>query len=183
MSASRLTAKQIRQAIDSVEEEEENIGSIGEDEEANDEFTDSENDEETEETDEEDDADYDGSDNGEMFDEMVEEYHGRDGTVWRNAPHYRRHHHAMRINRSALNKVNLMPGQYIESEEDAFKMIFTNEVFEKIVKHTNEEANRVHNRTNTRWKAVDVIEIRAFVGLLISAGVDRASKKNYRDFF
>lgn len=48
-----------------------------------------------------------------------------------------------------------------------------------IVKYTNIEARK----SQSNWKDVDDVYIRAFIGLLIAAGLERSSKRNYVEFY
>lgn len=82
----------------------------------------------------------------------------------------------MKVHRNSLNKVDLLRGQKLDSSEIAFDCFFTKDVIDMIVEITNMERKRVTND----WKDVDDIEI---IGLLISAGVERASKRSYVEFY
>lgn len=75
--------------------------------------------------------------------------------------------------------MNLIPGEHIDTTEDAFKTIVTDKIIDEIVKFTNAEGAK----QDTNWREVDVIELRAFIGLLFSAGIERSSKRNYVEFF
>ncbi|CAF4799447.1 unnamed protein product, partial [Rotaria sp. Silwood2] len=76
----------------------------------------------------------------------------------------------------------------IQTILDAFKLVFTNEMLEQIVLHTNLYAKRYYDKkirprqdsNNIRsdsqiWKPVDRIELESFIGLLIQSGVHRSN--------
>ncbi|XP_031618126.1 piggyBac transposable element-derived protein 4-like [Contarinia nasturtii] len=77
------------------------------------------------------------------------------------------------------NQSKLIPGQHFDTHFDYFDAIFSQQVMNIIVRFTNIEG---HKRI-ANFKNVDDIEIRAFIGLLFAAGVDRSSKRNYREFY
>lgn len=78
-----------------------------------------------------------------------------------------------------LHHVNLNEGTHLDTHKDCINQIFTDEIIDIVVQYTNIEA-RTHIND---WQLVDRIEIRAFIGLLITAGVDRSSKRSYTEFF
>lgn len=104
-------------------------------------------------------------------------YIGADGTEWQRNPVTATDN--VRYVPAHLHQVNLDEGQHLDIEADCFTAIFDNEIVDIIVEYTNVEARKHVNN----WKAVDRIEILAFIGLLIMAGVDRSSKRNYEEFF
>lgn len=74
---------------------------------------------------------------------------------------------------------------------DAFKLFFINKILDTIVLHTNNYAKKyveqqnqkrlnagVHSLKCMQWKEVDRIELEAFLGLLIQAGVSRANHQS-----
>lgn len=103
---------------------------------------------------------------------------GRDETAWRNIPYFRRSILHGKY-RHSFDKVNCRPGQRIETPKQAFDCFISSEVINIIVKYTNIEAKR----SNQNWREIDAIELKAFIGLLLAAGVDRNSKKNIRRFY
>lgn len=84
-----------------------------------------------------------------------------------------------KVNKSTCNKVNNLSGRHIETSDHAFDSIITREVIDIGVKNTNIEAQSKQQD----WKHTDAVEIRAFIGLLISAGIEKSSKRYYREFF
>lgn len=174
----RLTEVEIRDAIANSPDDNSSEFETEEDV-ALDDFSEDESDHESADEHESSDADYEGSETEEEdTTTQSTEFVGRDGTTWNESPHAKsRMSH--NVNRNALSKVNLLRGQKIDSAEIAFDCFFTKEVIDAIVKFTNMEGKRV----KSDWKNVDDIEIRAFIGLLIAAGVERGSKRNYVEFF
>lgn len=115
----------------------------------------------------------------EMTTEMLPTvYIGKDKTEWSREPLPLLPQKVYRRN-TVYNKVNLSSGQHIELEMDSFLSIFDAKIVDVIVKFTNIQASK----SQTNWKPVDEVEIRAFIGLLIIAGVDRSSKKNYEEIY
>lgn len=102
---------------------------------------------------------------------------GRDGTVWDESPPDRFRSRSNSYH--TFNRVNLIPGQHIDTPVDAFDCFFTSYVVHLLVKYTNMHALNM----NPSWKPTDEIEMRAFIGLLICAGIDHASRRNYIEFF
>lgn len=176
----RLTEREIANAIQqNGEDENMNRDFYSDEEEAADNVTDSEEDyipePESSSSGEEDEQIEDGQ-NDRPLEMQPLVYLGRDSTVWsgtqtRNQRSY--------VRRPIEQKVNLRNGQHLDTNFDCFRTIFDNEVFDIIVRFTNIEAKK--KRAN--WKDVDRTEIIAFIGLLIAAGVDRSSKRNYEEFF
>lgn len=182
VSLKRLTEQQIHDAIrNSANQNNLNESIETEDDVPVDEYSEDESDHESSDESVSDDADYDeGSEEGEgAAEHELQEFVGRDGTIWQNAPHAK-HRASHSVNRTALSKVNLVGGHRIDSAENAFDCLFTTEVINTIVVCTNLEGKRVKKN---EWKDVDVIEMRAFIGLLFAAGVERASKRNYVEFY
>lgn len=172
VSILRLTDEQIRAAIG--QSEQEDAAYETEYDEVIDVHSDSESDHESADEYESDDADYD--EEGSEAEQQT--FTGRDGTIWLDSPHPKRRAPRFPVQRS-MNKVNLVPGHKIETVEQSFDSIFTPDVINVIVKFTNIEAKK----SKPEWKDVDAIELRAFIGLLMAAGVERASKRNYVEFY
>lgn len=127
---------------------------------------------------ESDDADNNEEEEIEIETAESDKFIGRDETEWQKTP-FLATRLSRSVNRHTLNKVNLIGGQRINTADDAFGYFFTTAVVDMLVKFTNMEANRL----KSDWKNVDAIEIRAFIGLLITAGIERASKRNYVEFY
>lgn len=192
----RLTDEQMHRAIVDAAEGEDDSSIEAESDLAEDEASSNESDHESEEDVESDDADFDPNAEGELMVEAVAQapaqvpvqahstiqnhFVGRDGTIWQTESYLKRRltHNSLRNNMS-VNKVILERGKHIDSAKDAFNTIITDKVIEIIVKYTNVEGARI----DTLWREVDAIEIRAFIGLLIGAGIERSSKRNYEEFF
>lgn len=73
------------------------------------------------------------------------------------------------------HKIVLPSDTHIENPEDAFFLYFNDFIFTEIVKYTNIEAER----NVQKWKVVDVIEMRAFFGLLLTAGHLKQNNTSY----
>lgn len=162
----RLTQAEIRRAIEGSDEQDK-IPEIDTDADVPDHIeSEGESDHLDEESDESDDADYEvGDEQNEMhaeLEEVIEKFVGRDGTIWEPSALQRRR--APSNSMTGWNKVNQIPGQHIETSEHAFDSIVTREVIDIIVEYTNIEAQNIQKN----WKHTDAVEIRAFIGLLIS---------------
>ena len=92
-----------------------------------------------------------------------------------SGPQYRRTS-ARNIIRGKVNAVILPPGKHIDHPVDAFSLYFSDEIVDNIVKYTNLQGI---NTVAKKWKMTDMLEIRAFIGLLIDAGLRRQSGKCY----
>lgn len=181
--ANRLTEAEIARAMQVDQDVNDDVDGdfVDEEEDTADEQTDSEDDHDSNYEDIPEDEDENQEEEEEAIEaERVESlvYFGRDHTEWNAAPFERIPSNKYR-RRSALHKVNLPTGKHIEIESDAFHAIMDEATINIIVKFTNIEGNK----RNPNWNPVDNIEILAFIGLLIAAGVDRSSKKNYQEFY
>lgn len=176
----KLTEEQIRNAIGNSVNEDLDQSIETENDVAVDDNSEDESDHESAFESEADDADYEEDESTDHHEAamQLQEFVGRDGTIWQSAPHPK-HRVSHNVNRTALNKVNLIGSRRIDSAENAFDCFFTKEVIDTVVMFTNMEGKRTKND----WKEVDDIEIRAFIGLLFAAGVERASKRNYVEFY
>lgn len=112
-------------------------------------------------------------------------YLGKDGqTRWNKSPA------SNPTRRRARNIVTQLPGargEAINLKEpgELWRLFFSEGTISLIVKYTNEQINRMkHNFTRERDCAdTDNIEIEAFLGLLLFAGVRRNARLNAKDFF
>ena len=74
---------------------------------------------------------------------------------------------------------------------ELFKMFMTDEIIEEICKWTNLFAVDVRNRYNQEnpnnpkkeWKPLDAVELRAFIGLIIVAGLERPKRKPWHEMW
>lgn len=110
----------------------------------------------------------------------VQTYKGRDGTIWKSEPekHSRTPRH--NIIRGGIHKVVLPPGQEIVDPVDSFNLFLNEQVLEIIVKYTNSEAHRV---LQSQWKPTDTIEMQAFIGLLLTIGVNKQGGVDFREYW
>lgn len=100
----------------------------------------------------------------------------KDGTRWSTLPYLSSNpNYKDTESNISQHKINLPPGTVLENPEDAFFLFFNDFIFSEIVKYTNIEA--VNNTKD--WKPVDVIEMRAFFGLLLTAGHLKQNNTNY----
>lgn len=103
-------------------------------------------------------------------------YHSKNGTLWNKLPIKRQ------SRRSAVNVIKTKPGltQYssqFTTEEEAFRLFISNEMIDIIVTETNKKAAQITNMWNDKhptririWKATNSMEIKAYMGLVISLG-------------
>lgn len=81
----------------------------------------------------------------------------------------------------ATNIIKVKPGftTKVKTVLGAFKLFFTNEIVDEIVFYTNRYAERCFTEKEKsksdlhRWKRIDRVELEAFIGLLIHAGLNR----------
>lgn len=101
----------------------------------------------------------------------------KDGTKWRKMPYQSSNPNYKKTNSNIPDhKINLPPDTVFENVADAFFLYFNDVIFSEILKYTNIEAEN-----NTKdWKPVDLIEMRAFFALLLTAGHLKQSNTNYR---
>lgn len=104
---------------------------------------------------------------------------GKDGTEWKSSPYNERKVRAVNIIRD-VHKVKLLPGKHIDSPGDAFELFFESSVLNIIVENTNLQAVKVVGK---HWKPTDNIEVRAFIGLLINAGINKQGIIDYKEFW
>lgn len=104
-----------------------------------------------------------------------------DGTIWHGTPQSSNqpNNRVIHIDESALNNVNLISGRTLKTPRDVFDCLFDDSIIDLIVDSTNTEAKNAYKC----WRSTDKTEIRALIGLLISAGLERGSKTNYAEFF
>jgi len=104
----------------------------------------------------------------------------KDGTVWNQLPpnfHQTSTHNIVRQRSGPLRSTETM------SVCDTFKCIFTNEMIDIIIRHTNKKAKHVYETYNTNnptktqleWKDLTVREFNSFLGILITCGVNHSN--------
>lgn len=174
----RLTIDEVNQAIQSHSNEDEiaminNADFIYEEEVPVDNVSENESDEEAE-------VNSVHSEEDEVIDEDLPEvnsYFGVDTTEWKKEP--LAIPQADRPFRQLTGSLMLQEGQRLDTVLDCFELIFDNQTIDAIIFYTNKEA-LTHD---ANFKVIDQIEMKAFIGLLIIAGVDHSSKKNYEEFY
>lgn len=177
-----LTEKEL---VDALYESDEDLGrnvNDGEDEEEpNDETSSSEMD--YQETGDEESDEQEGSDDSDANDEPPghsQTFIGKDGTEWNATPIAKGKTRAHNIITTALNKVKLPPEVHVDTPCDAFNLFFDDTVIGIVVTFTNKEAVRI---LGDLWKPVDDVEIRAFLGLLITAGRNKQGMVDYNELW
>lgn len=169
-----LTDDEIRQAMDEHSDGDDN----GDDTEIEDDGDFSETEANVENnSDVEDEISMSSSDEYDEEDDSTATYIGKDGTEWKNIPYPEQPPQHVR---GGIHKVKLPPGKHIDSTMDAFSLFFDDEIIKLIVKYTNMEAQ---NSSAERWKKTDCIEIRAFIGLLINAGLKKEGISDFGEFW
>lgn len=111
---------------------------------------------------------------------------GKDGTVW--SAHTTA---SSRGRPAAQNIMTVLPGPQGPARAaitplQMWECFFTDEVLEVIVVHTNEEIERRQQRYTEDARYVqltDLIELKAFIGLLYLAGLQKASKRSISEFY
>lgn len=100
----------------------------------------------------------------------------KDGTRWSKQPYLSSNpNYKSTESNISDHKINLPPGTVLENLENAFFLFFNDFIFSEIIKYTNIEAkNYIED-----WKPVDLIEMRAFFGLLMTAGHLKQNNTNY----
>lgn len=101
----------------------------------------------------------------------------KDDSVWSSQPPSTGRVRSCNIIKSQMHKVILPPGKIVEDPIDAFLLFIDEAVLTEIASHTNKEAERV--LIDIPWKPCDNIEIRAFLGLLLTAGHLSANDTSY----
>lgn len=99
-------------------------------------------------------------------------YTAKNQYIWKKFPPHSSKTRASNIIKTTTNKVVLPPQKTVDSFRDSFELFITSSILSDIVKFTNQEAQRVYTNENKKaiWKPCDEVEIRALIGLLITAG-------------
>ena len=123
----------------------------------------------------------DSQDYSDLESENVDEigvYISKDGTQWNSSafPNNR----TRSILRTPSDKVMLPPGKIVNQPVDCFNLYLDNAILNTIVCCTNFEARR---SIGTEWKNIDLDEIKAFLGLLLTAGTNKQSKVDISEFW
>lgn len=113
-------------------------------------------------------------------------FESKDGTKWQKKPLPASTSSKKNDDMDSFDKVNIPENVEASSPIDFFKLFFTDEVCDEIVRCTNLEAIRFFNLNKNpteQWKMVDKHELHAFFGLLITAGHMKSCNENYRNFW
>lgn len=108
------------------------------------------------------------------------EYIAKDGAKWKSVPENVRKTPRHNIISSSLHKVLLPHGKSIDNPIDAFHLFFDENIIKLIVKYTNIEARRL---LQDKWKMVDEIEIRAYIGLLMTMGLNKQNNIDITEYW
>lgn len=119
--------------------------------------------------------------------EYNQQYFGKDGTAWFRKPL------RQNVRTRAENIINQLPGVVPEaraalSEFACWNLFFTDEMLQSILKCTND---RIHPKIAlcnnlskyTHVKECSVAELKAFIGLLYLAGLNRSGRQNLSDLW
>lgn len=125
-----------------------------------------------------------GEDTGREMEEEMEEFGGdidpiwisRSGIIWSLAPDSGLCFEPEEIRCPGITRYAM---SRIENIQDSFDFFLTEEILNIIVRHTNAEGRRKH----ANWTEVDMVELRAFFGLLILAGVHRSRGEATRNLW
>lgn len=109
-----------------------------------------------------------------------ETFLGKDGTEWKTTPYSSGRTRAHNIIRGKMHKVMLPIGKYIDSTSDAFSLFLDDTMINIILNNTNLHAIQTHGE---KWKVTDAVEIRAFIGLLLNAGINKQGIISYNEFW
>jgi len=106
----------------------------------------------------------------------------KDGTVWYKQPKKRKKSLMRNIIRHELGMTNSIKN--FESMLEVFSLFITDDIIDIIVNETNNKAISEYDKWNTEnpekqknWKPTDGIEIKAYIGLLISQSAKEATKE------
>lgn len=116
------------------------------------------------------------------------ELRGKNGTIWLRTPppaiHKRRQQDIIH------GTVGPTWESKTESIKETFKLLLTNEIMDIIICETNQEAecsfrlwNDAHPDSKRKWKALTQIEFEAFIGLLLSAGVNQVGLESLQEMW
>lgn len=105
----------------------------------------------------------------------------KDNTKWAKKPFPETSSEKMKIN-GITDKVTTPDDVAITNPVDIFKLFFSDDICQEIVRCTNTEAVR-SSKFPEKWKMLTVEELYAFFGLLITAGHMKSCNQNYRIFW
>ncbi|XP_037052002.1 piggyBac transposable element-derived protein 4-like [Bradysia coprophila] len=113
-------------------------------------------------------------------------FKSKDGTKWRKMPFPQATSRAKHNGNNSFDTLIIPQDVEAASPIDFFKLFFTDEVCDEILRYTNLEALRFYDSKKCpldEWKLVDKVELHAFFGLLITAGHMKSCNENYRNFW
>ncbi len=104
----------------------------------------------------------------------------KDGTIWEIEP-IPQTNTDKEVN-NCFDLLNIPENVQVNTPMDFFKLFFTDEICDEILRCTNMEAMKFYD-WNDDFKLINKQELRAFFGLLISAGHLKSCNENYRSFW
>lgn len=104
----------------------------------------------------------------------------KDETIWKKDP-FPQTISSDEVDNS-FEKLNIPDNVQVNTPMDFFNLFFTDEICDEILKCTNLAAMNFYD-SNDDFKLVNKHELRAFFGLLISAGHLKSCNENYRSFW
>lgn len=125
---------------------------------------------------------------GELGSGETKQYVAKSGRIWNTE-------HLGPSRRPLRNIVTTKPGPTAYTNDakeifEVFNLFLTSDMKDKICNYTNQEATRVYKLYNEEhpgqpksWKNIDVIELDAFIGVLLSAGALRCRKENIKEMW
>lgn len=104
---------------------------------------------------------------------------GKDKFAWKKEPFQQGRAQAHNILRGPCNKPIVYANEVVDSPEDVLLFFLDEKVLTLIIKFTNLYGNN-HCKN---WKDVDMIELKAFIGLLYLGGLNKQGISDCRDFW
>ncbi|CAF1271559.1 unnamed protein product, partial [Didymodactylos carnosus] len=107
-------------------------------------------------------------------------FSSRSGMAWFSIPS---HASKTKFSNTATEKSGLTEfSKNITSVEDAFLCFISEEMLNKIMVYSNIEGNR-NSASNGEWEPITLIELKAFIGLLLLGGLMGKSKKSIKSLW
>ena len=111
--------------------------------------------------------------------DITDNYIGKDGTVWtKTLP-------VQRKRRSGCNILKSTPGltaysRHVSKPLEAFKCLLSDDIMHMLSTATNQKAK---NASNSPWPRTTLVEMQAFVGILLLIGICRGQKESVTDMW
>ena len=91
----------------------------------------------------------------------------KDGTQWSNIPPNSSRARARNIIHGPINRI--VNANHVTEKTQMFKLLISDSMVAKIVKHTNSYGQQEMLKQGGQWKATDETEMWAFIGILITS--------------